>query len=287
VLARFEPRIGSIEDRTLLVQQVAESRAALQAAEIEHQRAERLLAERAVPARRVEDAARALAVAQAQLTAADARLANRDETLRSGGGAAGGNTFDLRAPIAGTIVSVSAAPGAGYAEGVELFRIVRTNLVVVEAQVPASGADVRGLVTGLALELPGRGDPVALHITREADAGIIDPKSRALLLRFEVDNPAGLLLVGQAGTAVRTAGQCRHAVVPASAILTEAGRPFLFLQVGGERFEKRFIELGARDGDRVAVVTGLASGDRVVTRGAYEVQLASAAKGLPAEGHVH
>ena len=28
-------------------------------------------------------------------------------------------------------------------------------------------------------------------------------------------------------------------------------------------------------------------GDRVVTRGAYEVQLASAAKGLPAEGHVH
>jgi len=28
-------------------------------------------------------------------------------------------------------------------------------------------------------------------------------------------------------------------------------------------------------------------GDRVVTRGAYEVQLASAASGLPAEGHVH
>jgi hypothetical protein len=25
----------------------------------------------------------------------------------------------------------------------------------------------------------------------------------------------------------------------------------------------------------------------VVTRGAYDVQLASAAKGLPAEGHVH
>ena len=28
-------------------------------------------------------------------------------------------------------------------------------------------------------------------------------------------------------------------------------------------------------------------GDRVVIKGAYEVQLASAAKGLPAEGHVH
>ena len=29
------------------------------------------------------------------------------------------------------------------------------------------------------------------------------------------------------------------------------------------------------------------AGERVVTRGAYDVQLASAAKGLPAEGHVH
>jgi hypothetical protein len=35
------------------------------------------------------------------------------------------------------------------------------------------------------------------------------------------------------------------------------------------------------------VKSGLKTGDRVVTRGAYDVQLASAAKGLPAEGHVH
>ena len=76
-------------------------------------------------------------------------------------------------------------------------------------------------------------------------------------------------------------------VVPATAILTEAGRPFLFLQVGGESFEKRMVELGARDGDRVAVTTGVKPGDRVVMRGTYDIQLASAAKGLPAEGHVH
>ena len=42
-----------------------------------------------------------------------------------------------------------------------------------------------------------------------------------------------------------------------------------------------------RDGDWVGVKAGLKIADRVVTRGAYEVQLASAAKGLPAEGHVH
>ena len=37
----------------------------------------------------------------------------------------------------------------------------------------------------------------------------------------------------------------------------------------------------------IGLKSGVAAGDRVVTRGAYEVQHASAAKGLPAEGHVH
>ena len=56
---------------------------------------------------------------------------------------------------------------------------------------------------------------------------------------------------------------------------------------GGASFARRFIEIGGREGGRVGVRAGVTSGERVVTRGAYDVQLASAAKGLPAEGHVH
>ena len=37
----------------------------------------------------------------------------------------------------------------------------------------------------------------------------------------------------------------------------------------------------------IRYAAGLKPGERVVLRGAYDVQLASAAKGLPAEGHVH
>jgi hypothetical protein len=76
-------------------------------------------------------------------------------------------------------------------------------------------------------------------------------------------------------------------VVPNAAVLMEAGRPYVFVQIGGERFARRFIQITFRDGDRVGNKSGVAPGERVVTRGAYEVQLASAAKGLPAEGHVH
>jgi multidrug efflux pump subunit AcrA (membrane-fusion protein) len=67
----------------------------------------------------------------------------------------------------------------------------------------------------------------------------------------------------------------------------EAGRPYVFVQLGGESFARRYIEITTRDGDLVGVRAGLKPGERVVTRGAYDVQLASAAGGLPAEGHVH
>ena len=59
----------------------------------------------------------------------------------------------------------------------------------------------------------------------------------------------------------------------------EAGRPYVFVQIGGEQFARRFVEIAARDGDLVGIKSGVKPGDRVVTRGAYDVQLASAAKG--------
>ena len=29
----------------------------------------------------------------------------------------------------------------------------------------------------------------------------------------------------------------------------EAGRPYVFVQIGGERFARRYVEIAARDGD--------------------------------------
>src|SRR4030095_11521823 len=110
ILARWEPRLSAGADRATLEAEVAEARTGVEAARVEQARAERLLADRAVPARRAEDATRATVVAEARLRAAEARLAQRDETLRTGGGAAAGNAFALRAPISGRLSEVAAPP---------------------------------------------------------------------------------------------------------------------------------------------------------------------------------
>ena len=288
VLARLEPRLTGSADRATLAADVAETQAALDAARAEQTRADRLLAERAVPARRVEDARRATTVAEARFQAAEARLAQRDETLRTGGGAAAGNAFALRAPIAGRITEVMATLGASYGEGAPLFKIARTDAVELTAHVPAAEAALVRKLAGVVLEIPGRAEPLPLRFHHVHDPGVLDPTTRALPVQMEVDNRDGQLLIGQVGTAILyTGGKQRWPAVPRAGVLMEAGRPYVFVQVGGERFARRFVDLGTRDGDLVGIKTGLKPGERVVTRGAYDVQLASAAKGLPAEGHVH
>ena len=288
VLGQLEPRLAAGADRATLAAEVAEGRAAVEAARAELERAERLLADRAVPARRVEDARRASVVAEARLQAAEARLAQRDETLKTGGGAAAGNAFALRAPISGRLAEVMATLGAAYDEGAPLFRIVRTDRVEIEVQVPAADVAAARTASALSLEIPGVATPVTLQPHHVHDAGVIDPTTRALPLQMEIDNPREQLLIGQAATAVLyMRDRVRVTAVPSAAVLMEAGRPYVFVQLGGERFLRRFIEIASRDGDVVGVKSGGAPGERVVTRGAYDVQLASAATGLPAEGHVH
>ena len=288
VLARLEPRLSAGADRATLEAEVAEASVAVEGAQAELARAERLLAERAVAARRVEEARRGVAVADARLRAAQARLAQRDETLLQGGGAAAGNAFVLRAPIAGRLADVMATLGAAYDEGVPLFRIVRTDRVELEVQVPAVDAPAARRATALVLEIPGVPEPLPLTPDHVHDAGVLDARTGALSLQMEIVNPGERLLVGQVATAVLfTRDRLRMPTVPSAAVLMEAGRPYVFVQTGGEQFARRFIEIGTRDGDRVGVKSGIAVGERVVTRGSYDVQLASAASGLPAEGHVH
>lgn len=288
ILGRLEPRLSAGADRATLEADLAEARASLEGARVEQGRVERLLTDRAVPVRRVEDARRASGVAEARLRAAEARLAQRDETLRSGGGAATGNAFALRAPIGGRLAEVRATLGAAYDEGSPLFRIVRTDRVELKVQVPAADAAIARQAAGLALEIPGVPTPLTLEPRHVHDSGVIDATTRALSLQMEIDNPGEQLLVGQAGTAVLyTRDRRRMPAVPSAAVLMEAGRPYVFVQIGGERFARRFVEIASREADLVGITSGVTPGERVVTRGAYEVQLASAAKGLPAEGHVH
>lgn len=76
-------------------------------------------------------------------------------------------------------------------------------------------------------------------------------------------------------------------VMPGNALIEEQGNFYAYVQVGGESFDKRAVTLGGRDGVNVQIVSGIKEGERVVTKGAYMIKLATQSGSVPAHGHEH
>ena len=76
-------------------------------------------------------------------------------------------------------------------------------------------------------------------------------------------------------------------VIPVSALIEEQGVFSAYVQTAGESFVKRELKLGGSDGINIQVLAGLNEGERVVTKGAYQIKLATASGAIPLHGHAH
>lgn len=76
-------------------------------------------------------------------------------------------------------------------------------------------------------------------------------------------------------------------VIPYAALLEDYGQYSVIVQLSGESYERRNVTLGKRNGGEVEIVKGLSLGEVVVTKGAYQVKMASMSGQAPAHGHAH
>ena len=285
-LARLLPPPAVPGDLPQLRRARAEAQTALNLATRDRERAERLTSAGAAPAKRLDEARSAEEQATARLTAAEASLTQYN-AARSGGAASADSLFVVRAPVSGVVAHRDAAPGANVAANTILFRVVDTSQIHVVGQVPEADAVRARSASTAEIEVPGRPDRVPAG--RLASLGrVLDPQSRTLPITFAFDNRTMRLPVGQSVFLhLLMAQTAPRPVVPSVAVVDDAGRPIVFVQRGGETFERRPVTLGARTGDLVQIIEGVKPGDRVVTKGAYLVRLASLSTSVPAHGHVH
>ena len=75
--------------------------------------------------------------------------------------------------------------------------------------------------------------------------------------------------------------------VPVSALTEEQGLYFIYCQIDEECYRKQEVTVGANDGKRVEILSGLKGGEKVVTQGAIHVKLASASTAIPGHTHNH
>ncbi|HET8725337.1 MAG TPA: efflux RND transporter periplasmic adaptor subunit, partial [Anaeromyxobacteraceae bacterium] len=252
---------------------LAKAQADLQQAEREERRQRELFEARAAARRDLETAEAAAARARAEF----ARAGEKARLLRPQGGPIT-QDYEVRSPIDGEVISRNINPGmevqGQYAGGqaVELFTVGDLSGVWVLADVFA--IDVPRLSVGAAARVSLPAFPGRTFDGRVAwIAGALDPTARTARVRIHLANPSRELRPEMLGT-VELAGRSREALsVPRSAVLRVGEQRVVFVEEGQApdgrtRFVRRVVEVEDEGGERVAVVSGVAPGDRVVSSGA-------------------
>jgi RND family efflux transporter MFP subunit len=287
VLASLLPPTSSPSDLASLELARDEARLYLQLARKDRERAERLVTAGAAPAKRLDEARTMEATTEARLRAAETRLRQYEASSSAEANPQGAKLFALRAPISGVIVETHAAPGANVEAGETLFKIVDLNTVYVSAVVPEAELPRMRSLTGADLELPGTGQLIRLR--RLISVGrVVDSESRTFPVIYAMDNSGRRVAIHQAvHVHLLTAAAAVAPAAPESALVDDGGLPVIFIQVTGEAFVRRPVQLGIREGGYVQVLDGVFPGERVVTRGAHLIRLAAMSNQVPAHGHVH
>jgi cobalt-zinc-cadmium efflux system membrane fusion protein len=249
-----------------LAQARAEADAARAHLDVAKQNAERkrgLAADHLIPEReRIE--------ADAALSEADAAYKVAISGLRKYGGAEGDTGIVLRSPVAGTVIDRSVVVGQLADPSKTLFKVGDLTTLWLVAHVFERDA-VRVQSDGKAIAsfaaLPGK--------TREAKikwvGREVDPASRTIAIRFDVDNADGVLRPGMtANVAVPLGDATDQALcVPTSAVQRIGGGWAVFVPRGPGQFAIRPIGRGRDLGGGVEVMSGLTAGEDVVVGGAF------------------
>src|SRR5271169_6369531 len=184
----------------------------------------------------------------------------------------------LRAPISGTIVDQQITGGTGVRSldnQQALFTIADLSTVWVLCDVYQDmltrvhvGDIAETNLNGYDEKFPGK----VINISQ-----ILDPNTRTAKVRIELPNPKGLMRAGMFVTATfRATRPVDRIVVPASAVVHLHDKDWVFVPAGGNQFRRVAVQLGLQGKDGAQqVVSGLSSGDRVVTNA---LQFSSAAE---------
>ncbi len=245
--------------------EVAAANAQLEAAEARVARVGQLVAERAGSQRTYEEAVAARDVARADVAVAEAR----SRTTR-GAPLLADVSMTVRAPDDGIVRTLSAVADQAVAAGAPLMEIVSVS--ALQVRVPVYSGDVARVDVGLAAGVrPLAGASAGVEATPAVGPPTSDP-ARATIDRY-YDLPPATFVPGErvlVELPLRT--ESTERTVPAASIVYDAGgAAWVYACAGDNAFARRRIDPMRRSGDLVVFERGPEQGACVASVGAAEI----------------
>lgn len=258
--AEYQDKVQQASSHADAVEAVA------QKAQLDYGRASHLYASQSITKPEFDAARAQYDATHAQLRAAQAQTSEAKIALRD---------TSLIAPFSGEIVKKAVELGSFVGPGVPTLAVADTDTVKIFVGVPDTA--VRSLKVGQLVNVSVDAFPTrtfCARISRMASAA--DPKTRHFDVEVAIPNRDHFLKVGMIGSLQLVGGRNERQqltlLVPLSAIVQPAnGKYGVFLvskSNAGDIVRLRTVEVGAVEGSEIRVISGLASGETVVTTGA-------------------
>ena len=203
---------------------------------------------------------------------------------RSGYGEGG---LNVNAPASGYVTDVYVKDGQYVSTGETLAVISRGNKLTLRAEAPLKYYATLPKVATANFAMPD-GEVVCLSghngrligFSRTAEEGFLP-------VTFEFERCTGAIPGAYVDVWLKTGETSDALTVPVDAVVESQGVYSVFIRHEDDAFMKRDVTLGGSDGLKVQILSGINPGDKVVTKGAMQIKLASVAAVPSGHNHQH
>ena len=260
-----EQNLNSAEGR------LANSRIILKNAKIEYERNKSLFKNGIISKQQFDNVE--LNYNQAKLDVSNSKSDLQIIRLGSKGGSASANT-NIRATVAGTVLEIPVEKGDqviasnSFNAGTTVATIADLNKMIFEGKVDE--AEVGKLVIGMPLEVNlGAVEDKSLKAKLKFIAPKGNEEQGAVQFKIEADlflNDSIFVRAGYSANASLVLERKDSVMAISESLLqfdTKTEEPYVEIEVGDQKFERRDIEIGISDGVNVEIITGISEDDKI------------------------
>ncbi|MBA4408647.1 MAG: efflux RND transporter periplasmic adaptor subunit [Bacteroidota bacterium] len=197
----------------------------------------------------------------------------------------------VKSPMSGFVKQVLVKNGTYVEAGQPIVVVSQNKTLLLNAEVQQKYASMLGSITSANIRTLQDNQSYSLEQLKGKVLSFgkaTNSDNYLIPVTLQIDNIGSFTAGGFVEVYLKTLTNTLALTVPTTSLLEDQGAFFVYVQVTPELFEKREVKIGATDGVRTEIRSGLNSNERVVTLGAILIKLAQATGTLDAHsGHVH
>jgi len=187
-------------------------------------------------------------------------------------------------PLSGVVIEKMMQQGQYVNTGEVLFSIADLSTVWVEVEVYEN--EFPNIHIGQQVQISSQSFPGKPFTGRIAFIyPFLDPKTRTVKARVEMANPGMKLKPDMFVNAIIKVPLGSAIVVPVTAVIDTGKRQVVWVETSEGMFEPRDVQVGQTSNDKIQILSGLKSGDKVAVSGGYLIDSESQLKGGGGQDH--